>query len=195
MEEEKARRCNMGGVQGKCIYQGFQRQCWEYDILSEHFEYDALNAQSIILSVHQAESMILSVHAESIILSAPTAGSMILSARAESAILPVHQAKSMIISVPFGCILTPTVIVVATKKTICNTDVHRFTTLVNSASTVPTIGLPLKGAEFCHTLNIFLVKCWCRCALLQLYFNSSVAGCWSTNNKGVRALGGFPPKG
>jgi hypothetical protein len=43
------------------------------------------------------------------------------------------------------------------KTTICNTDDRQLMTLVNSASTVPLIGLPLKGAEFCHTLNILLV--------------------------------------
>ncbi len=62
-----------------------------------------------------------------------------------------------------------------TKRiTIGNTDDRRLTTLVNSTSTVPPIDLPPKGDEFCHTSNILLVGCWCRCALWRLYFNSSV---------------------
>jgi hypothetical protein len=43
------------------------------------------------------------------------------------------------------------------KKTIGKTDNHVYTTLVNSASTALPIGLPPKGAKFCHTSNILLV--------------------------------------
>jgi hypothetical protein len=128
----------------------------------------------------------------------------------------------MILSVLFGCVITLSA--VATKKTtIGNTDNCWLMTLVNSAETVPLIGLPPKGAKFCHTLNILLVGRWHRCALSRLYFNSSVVGqlvgwsvgqlvgrlvsrvvSWSVgqllvsqlvNNKGSRALGGFSPKG
>jgi hypothetical protein len=64
--------------------------------------------------------------------------------------------KSMILSVPFGHVIKLTA--AATKKTtIGNTDNCQLTTLVNSASTAPPIGLPQKGAKFCHTLNILLV--------------------------------------
>jgi hypothetical protein len=46
----------------------------------------------------------------------------------------------------------------ATKKTIIsNTDDRQLTTLVNSASSAPPIGLPPKMAKFCHTYNILLV--------------------------------------
>jgi hypothetical protein len=90
--------------------------------------------------------------------------------------------------------------VAATKETtIGNTDDRRFTTLVNSASTALLIGLPPKGAEFCHTSNILLVGHQRRHALSRLYFTSSVVGRWSVGrsvvNKGCRALGGLPPKG
>jgi hypothetical protein len=77
----------------------------------------------------------------------------------------------------------------ATKKTIGNRQYSQITTLVNSASTALPIGLPPKGAKFCQTSNILLVRRRCRCALLWLYFNSSAAGhlvagwllvhCWS----------------
>jgi hypothetical protein len=51
-------------------------------------------------------------------------------------------------------------------------------TLVNSTSTASLIGLPPKGAEFCHTSNRLLVgRCHHR-ALLRLYFNSSAVSCW-----------------
>jgi hypothetical protein len=43
------------------------------------------------------------------------------------------------------------------KITISNTDNFQITTLVNSASTAPLIGLPPKGAKFCHTSNRLLV--------------------------------------
>jgi hypothetical protein len=43
------------------------------------------------------------------------------------------------------------------KTTIGNADDPQSTTLVNSASTAPPIGLPPKGAEFYHTWNILLV--------------------------------------
>ncbi len=65
----------------------------------------------------------------------------------------------------------------ATKKTTRgNCQYHILTTLVNSVSTAPPIGLPPKEAKFCHNLNILLVGHQrCR-ALLQLYFNSSAVG-------------------
>ncbi len=66
----------------------------------------------------------------------------------------------------------------AKKKTTGNTDDCQFTTLVNRASTAPLIGLLPEGAEFCYTLYILLVGHQCCRALLQLYFNSSVVGCW-----------------
>jgi hypothetical protein len=44
---------------------------------------------------------------------------------------------------------------------------HQYT-LVNSSSMVPPIGLPPKGADFCHTLNILLVGHQHRRALSQL---------------------------
>ncbi len=80
----------------------------------------------------------------------------------------------------------------ATKKTtIGNSQYPRLMSLVNSASTAQPIGLPLKGAKFCHTSNILLVGGQ-RChALSRLFFYSSavgrlsivgrwslVAGCW-----------------
>ncbi len=100
----------------------------------------------------------------------------------------------------------------ATKKTtISDTDDCWLTTLVNSASTAPPIGLPPKGAEFCHTSNRLLVGRWCRGALSRPYFNSSavgwsvgqlvsqsvsqLVGCRSVQNKSSWALGGFPPNG
>jgi hypothetical protein len=69
------------------------------------------------------------------------------------------------------------------------------------------IGLPPKGAKFCHTSNRLLVRRQrCR-ALLQLYFNSSVVSYWlfagwlvgwlvdrSVQKKGSRALGVSPQK-
>jgi hypothetical protein len=51
-------------------------------------------------------------------------------------------------------------------------------TLVNSASMALLIGLPPKGAKFCHTLNILLVGHQRRPALSRLYFNSSVVVGW-----------------
>ncbi len=70
----------------------------------------------------------------------------------------------------------------ATKKTtISNTDDCQLTicltTLVNSASMAPPIGLLPKMAKFCHTSNRLLVGRWCRRAPLWLYFNSS-ANSW-----------------
>jgi hypothetical protein len=130
-------------------------------------------AESMILSAH-AESMILSVHAESIILSSHHAESIILSSHHSNIIiLSLHYPENIIFSAPIGCVIRQTA--AATKKpTIGNTIDCRFTTLVNIASMAPPIGLPPKGAEFCHTLNILLVGHQCHCALLQLYFNSSV---------------------
>jgi hypothetical protein len=43
------------------------------------------------------------------------------------------------------------------KTTIGNHHYCQLTTLVNSTSTAPPIGLLPKGAELCHTLNILLV--------------------------------------
>jgi hypothetical protein len=68
------------------------------------------------------------------------------------------------------------------KTTIGDYLYCQFTTLVNSASMAPLIGLPPKMAEFCHTSNRFLVRCGCCCALLWLYFSSSVAGRWSVSH-------------
>ncbi len=62
------------------------------------------------------------------------------------------------------------------KTTIGDTDDRQLTTLVNSASMAAPIGLPLKGAKFCHTSNRLLVGRQRRCALLWLYFNSSAVG-------------------
>ncbi len=132
-------------------------------------------AESMILSAPPDESMILSAHTESIILSAPPTESMILSALAESIILSVHHAESMILSAQFGCDITLTM-AAAKKTTIGDTDNCQLMTLVNSASTAPPIGLPPKRAKFCHTSYILLVGRQCRCALLWLYFHSSVAG-------------------
>jgi hypothetical protein len=60
------------------------------------------------------------------------------------------------------------------KKTISDTEDCQLTTLVNSTSTAPLIGLPPTGTKFCYTSNILLVGRQCHSALLQLYFNSSV---------------------
>ncbi len=107
----------------------------------------------------------------------------------------------------------------ATKKTtIDDTDNCQLTTLVNSASMAPQIGLLPKTAEFCHTSNRLLVGPCRRRALSQLYFNSYASSrsvgwsvgrlvsqsvgwlvgwlvSWSVHNKGSQALGGFSPKG
>ncbi len=130
-----------------------------------------------VASVGSIESIILSSGgAESIILSAGGAESMdTLSAGAESIILSVLLAESMILSALFGHVITLTA-VARKKTTIGNTDDDRFTTLVNSTSTAPPIGLPPNGAKFCHTLNILLLRRQCRRALLWLYFNSSAVG-------------------
>jgi hypothetical protein len=104
--------------------------------------------ESIIFSVGGAKSMMLSARAESMDT---------LSAGAESIILSAPPAESMILSALFGHVIT--LIAAATKKqktTIGNTEDCLLMTLVNSASTALQIGLPLKGAKFCHTLNIFL---------------------------------------
>jgi hypothetical protein len=66
----------------------------------------------------------------------------------------LSKDKSVILSVPFGCVIMLTV--AATKRTTI-TDDHQLTDLVNSASTALPIGLPPKGAKFCHILNILLV--------------------------------------
>ncbi len=60
---------------------------------------------------------------------------------AERIILPASPAESMILSALFGRVIMLTAL--ATKKTtIGNTDNHQLTTLFNSASTAPPIGLP-----------------------------------------------------
>jgi hypothetical protein len=48
--------------------------------------------------------------------------------------------------------------------------------MVDSASMAPQIGLPPKGAKFCHTSDRFLVVRQCHCALFWLYFNSTAVG-------------------
>jgi hypothetical protein len=97
-----------------------------------------------------------------------------------------------------GMVLLPHVMVTAggyKKKTIGNTDDHRLTTLVNSASTAPPIGLLPKGTEFCHTSNILLMGRQRRRALWRLYFNSSAVGwsgigrCWLVGRSTIRVAG------
>ncbi len=44
------------------------------------------------------------------------------------------------------------------KETIGDCQYQGFASLVNSTSTVQPIGLPPKGAKFCHTLNIFIIS-------------------------------------
>jgi hypothetical protein len=107
-------------------------------------------AESIILSAGSTESMILSAFAES--LDTLSAGAE----SAESIILSAPPAERMILSELFGHVIALTA--AATKKTtISNTDNRRLKTLVNSASTTPPIGLPPKGAKFCHIYNRLLV--------------------------------------
>jgi hypothetical protein len=55
----------------------------------------------------------------------------------------------MILSVLFGYAM----LTAAATKTnpIGDYDNRLITTIIKSASTAPPIGLPLKGAEFCHT--------------------------------------------
>jgi hypothetical protein len=117
-----------------------------------------------VASAGGAESIILSVGGtETILLLAGSAENMMLSdtlstgaESAESIILSALPTESMILSVLLGRVITLTV--AATKKTaIGDTDGYGLTTLVNSASTALPIGLPSKGAKFCHTLNILLV--------------------------------------
>ncbi len=103
-------------------------------------------AESIILSAGGTESMMLSAFAESMDT---------LSTGAESAvsiILSAPPTASMILLALFGHVIMLTA--AATKKTtIGDTEGRRLTTLVNSASTAALIGLPPKGAKFCHTSN------------------------------------------
>jgi hypothetical protein len=107
-------------------------------------------------------------------LSACTESMDTLSANAESIILSAPPAECLMLSVLFGLVIMLTA--AATQKTTnCNTDDCQLTTLVNSASTVPPIGLLSKGAGFCHPSNILLVGHWRRRALWRLYFNSSVS--------------------
>jgi hypothetical protein len=64
-------------------------------------------------------------------------------------------------------------LVATIKTTIGDTDNHLLTHLVNSAATALLIGLPLKGAMFCHTSNTLLVGRQHHPALLLLYFKTS----------------------
>ncbi len=90
----------------------------------------------------------------------------------------------------------PTIILTAArrgamkKKTIGDTDDRRLTTLVNSASMAPPIGLPPKMAKFCHTFNRLLVRCWCCRALSWLYFNSYVSS-WLVGRSTIRRVPGL----
>jgi hypothetical protein len=137
-----------------------------------------------VCGLRSAESIILSAGgAKTMILLAGGAESMMLSACAESMIVSVPPAECMILSALFDRVIT-----LITRygnsgagggnktTTIRNTDNHRLTTLVNSASMAAPIGLPPKMAEFCHTSNRLLVGGWCRRALSLLYFNSSANG-------------------
>jgi hypothetical protein len=65
----------------------------------------------------------------------------------------------MILSALLDCVITLTAAQqgATQKTTIGNTDNRRLTTLVNSTSMAPPIGLQPKGAEFYHTSNILLV--------------------------------------
>jgi hypothetical protein len=117
-------------------------------------------AESIILSVDGAESMMLS---DTLSTGAESAESIILAA------LP---AERMILAALFGCIITLTA---AAKKKIQSVILRiADKQLWSTASTAPSIGLPLKGAKFCHTSNILLVGHQCCCALSWLYLYSSV---------------------
>ncbi len=88
-----------------------------------------------------------------------------------------NYAESMILSRWEYHTLSGYVTVVATRKTtIGNHQYRQLTTLVNSTSTLPPIGLLPKGAKFCHTSNILLVGCWCCRAWSRLYLYSSAAG-------------------
>jgi hypothetical protein len=86
----------------------------------------------------------------------------------------------MILSVLFGRVIMQQQQLLKIT-TIGDTDNCRLTTLVNSASTAPPIGLPSKGAKFCHTSNIFLVEHQRRHALWRLFLIPLwvVVGCWS----------------
>jgi hypothetical protein len=91
---------------------------------------------------------------------------MMLSACAESMIVSAPPAESLILSAPFDHVITLLGMTLTTawqgateKKTIGDTDNRRLTTLVNSTSTAPPIGLPLKMAKFCNTSNRLLVGC------------------------------------
>ncbi len=118
-----------------------------------------------------------------VVLAREVAVTMATVATVALSLLSAPPTESMILSALIGRVVTLTV--AATKKTtIGDTDDCGLTTLVNSASTAPLIGLPPKGAKFCHTLDILLVGCLCRRALWWLYFNFSVVGrlvgLWST---------------
>jgi hypothetical protein len=124
-----------------------------------------------IASSGSAESIVLSVGgAESIILSAFGAKRLMLSVCAESMIVSAPPAETMILSAPFDSVIMLTAVQqVATKQTtICNTDDHLFTTVVNSTSMAAPIGLPPKMAEFCHSSSRLLVGHQRRCALWWL---------------------------
>jgi hypothetical protein len=102
------------------------------------------------------------VWAESVILSVGSAESMMLSAGAKCMIVSAPPAESMILTVLFDCVITlkhATSSAAGSNKkiTIGNTDNCQLTTLVNSASMLPLIGLPPKGAKFFHTSNRLLL--------------------------------------
>jgi hypothetical protein len=129
----------------------------------------ARGVESIILSAGGAESIMLSAFPESMVA---------LSAGAESIILSGPPAESTIstLSTVWPCYFAMLTVRAMKKTTISDAYDRRLRTLVNSASTAPLIGLPPKGAKFCHTLNILLVGRQHRHALFWLCSNSSARG-------------------
>ncbi len=104
-----------------------------------------------------------------------------LSVRWEHDSLSAPRCKYDTLSTIWSCYYATIMLPVAQwgameKSTIGNTGDCGLTTLVNSTSMVPPIGLPPKMAEFCHNSNRLLLGCWCRHALSQLYFNYSASG-------------------
>ncbi len=143
-------------------------------------------ADSIILSAGGTESLMLSAHAERMDT---------LSAGTELIILSAPPTESMILSALFGRVIM--ISAAATKNTIIgNTDGRQLTTLVNSASTAPPIGLLWKGAKFCHTLNTLLVGHWCCMhygGWISIPIRSvghwSLVVCWSVGWSTIRVAG------